>query len=239
VRVLVAASSPVVRAGLEALLGASASVAVVGVSPADSAAVAEHAERLRPDVVLAEVEWGGEGDDGEGHAPPAALLAALAAHGGEASSSGPALPAAVLLVSDADDVGRWASAALRAGVRAVLPRTAAASEIVLAVESAAAGLVVLHPDVAAALLAAAPDPAPALPNERSAAAGGGGPPLTPREVEVLGMLAEGLANKQIAPRLGITEHTVKYHVASIFAKLGASSRTEAVMVGARRGLVML
>ncbi|HWJ23459.1 MAG TPA: LuxR C-terminal-related transcriptional regulator, partial [Gemmatimonadaceae bacterium] len=60
-----------------------------------------------------------------------------------------------------------------------------------------------------------------------------------REIEVLGMLAEGLGNKQIAPRLGITEHTVKYHVASIFAKLGASSRTEAVMVGARRGLVML
>jgi DNA-binding NarL/FixJ family response regulator len=247
VRVLVAASSPVVRAGLEALLGASASVTVVGVAAGDAAAVAEHAERLRPDVVLVEVEPGGADDEGEErpHAPPAALLAALAAHGGESSSSAPS-PAAVLLVPDADDAGHWAPAALRAGVRAVLPRTASAAEIALAVESAAAGLVVLHPEVAAALLASgvhaeaadqpAPSPRAALPDEP---AGGGGPPLTPREIEVLGMLAEGLGNKQIAPRLGITEHTVKYHVASIFAKLGASSRTEAVMVGARRGLVML
>lgn len=244
VRVLVAASSPVVRAGLEALLGASASVTVVGVAAGDAAAVAEHAERLRPDVVLVEVEPGGGDDEGEDrpHGPPAALLAALAAHGGE-SSSAPS-PAAVLLVPDADDAGHWAPAALRAGVRAVLPRTASAAEIALAVESAAAGLVVLHPEVAAALLAAAvhadtvdhpaPSPRAALPDELAS-----GPPLTPREIEVLGMLAEGLGNKQIAPRLGITEHTVKYHVASIFAKLGASSRTEAVMVGARRGLVML
>ena len=244
VRVLVAASSPVVRAGLEALLGASASVTVVGVAAGDAAAVAEHAERLRPDVVLVEVEPGGGDDEGEDRppAPPAALLAALAAHGGESSSSAPS-PAAVLLVPDADDAGHWAPAALRAGVRAVLPRTASAAEIALAVESAAAGLVVLHPEVAAALLAAAvhadaadqpaPSPRAALPDEPA-----GGPPLTPREIEVLGMLAEGLGNKQIAPRLGITEHTVKYHVASIFAKLGASSRTEAVMVGARRGLVL-
>ncbi|HWJ22796.1 MAG TPA: response regulator transcription factor, partial [Gemmatimonadaceae bacterium] len=232
VRVLVAASSPVVRAGLEALLGASASVTVVGVAAGDAAAVAEHAERLRPDVVLVEVEPGGADDEGEDrpHAPPAALLAALAAHGGESSSSAPS-PAAVLLVPDADDAGHWAPAALRAGVRAVLPRTASAAEIALAVESAAAGLVVLHPEVAAAPLAAAvhadaadqraPASRAALPDEPA-----GGPSLTPREIEVLGMLAEGLGNKQIAPRLGITEHTVKYHVASIFAKLGASSRTE-------------
>jgi DNA-binding NarL/FixJ family response regulator len=241
VRVLVAASSPVVRAGLEALLGASPSLAVVGVAAGDAAAVAEHAERLRPDVVLVEVEQaGGEGDDPEEPAPPAALLGVLGAHGGELSSSVAPSPAAVLLVADVDDAGRWAAAALRSGVRAVLPRTAGAAEIVLAVEAAAAGLVSLHPDVAAALLAAVPagpTPRPAPPNERAAA--DGVPVLTPREVEVLGMLAEGLANKQIAPRLGITEHTVKYHVASIFAKLGASSRTEAVMLGARRGLVML
>ncbi|HKC74673.1 MAG TPA: response regulator transcription factor, partial [Chloroflexota bacterium] len=63
--------------------------------------------------------------------------------------------------------------------------------------------------------------------------------LTPREIEVLGMLAEGLGNKTIARRLGISEHTVKFHVGSIFAKLDASSRTEAVTLGARRGLIML
>lgn len=63
--------------------------------------------------------------------------------------------------------------------------------------------------------------------------------LTSREIEVLGMLAEGLGNKAIAKRLGISEHTVKFHVSSIFSKLNASSRTEAVTLGARQGLIML
>ena len=63
--------------------------------------------------------------------------------------------------------------------------------------------------------------------------------LTPREREVLDMLAEGLSNKEIAWRLQISEHTVKFHVASVFAKLDVSTRTEAVMQGIRRGLVML
>jgi len=64
-------------------------------------------------------------------------------------------------------------------------------------------------------------------------------PLTPREVEVLGMLAEGQSNKSIAYRLGISEHTVKFHVTSIMGKLNAGSRTEAVTQGIRQGLIML
>jgi DNA-binding NarL/FixJ family response regulator len=64
-------------------------------------------------------------------------------------------------------------------------------------------------------------------------------PLTPRESEVLQMLASGLANKEIAAKLAISEHTVKFHVASILGKLGAGSRTEAVALGIRRGLVLL
>jgi DNA-binding NarL/FixJ family response regulator len=63
--------------------------------------------------------------------------------------------------------------------------------------------------------------------------------LTPREIEVLAMMAEGLANKTIAYRLNISEHTVKFHVGSIFGKLGAQSRTEAVTLGIRQGLIML
>ena len=62
--------------------------------------------------------------------------------------------------------------------------------------------------------------------------------LTPRESEVLQMLASGLGNKEIAAKLAISEHTVKFHVASILGKLGASSRTEAVSLGIRRGLVL-
>jgi DNA-binding CsgD family transcriptional regulator len=67
----------------------------------------------------------------------------------------------------------------------------------------------------------------------------GGETLTPRETEVLRMLAEGAGNKQIARRLGISEHTVKFHVGSILAKLNAASRTEAVTLGVRRGLIPL
>jgi DNA-binding NarL/FixJ family response regulator len=64
-------------------------------------------------------------------------------------------------------------------------------------------------------------------------------PLTAREAEVLALLSLGLPNKQIALRLQISEHTVKFHIAAIFAKLGAASRTEAVSIGARQGLITL
>jgi DNA-binding NarL/FixJ family response regulator len=64
-------------------------------------------------------------------------------------------------------------------------------------------------------------------------------PLTPRETDVLQMLAEGLPNKSIAYNLGISEHTVKFHISSIFSKMGVSSRTEAVTSAARLGLILL
>ncbi len=63
--------------------------------------------------------------------------------------------------------------------------------------------------------------------------------LTRREVEVLGMVAAGLANREIASRLGVSEHTIKFHISSILGKLGASSRTEAVTCGIKRGLILL
>jgi len=133
-------------------------------------------------------------------------------------------PAVVVLGDDPPD--GWAARAIRAGARGALPRTATGEQIAAAVAAAAAGLTVLSGEMSAARPAvhAAPPPAQAL---------------TPREVEVLAMLAEGLANKEIAGRLGISDHTVKSHVASIFAKLGASSRAEAVVSGARMGLIML
>jgi DNA-binding NarL/FixJ family response regulator len=64
-------------------------------------------------------------------------------------------------------------------------------------------------------------------------------PLTGREIEVLQLMAQGLANKQIAVALSLSEHTVKFHLSSLYAKLGVTSRTEAVRAGARRGLVVL
>lgn len=137
-------------------------------------------------------------------------------------------PAIVLLVEDWPPGGL--GDLLRLGVRGVLPNDATASEIVRAVEAVAVGLTVLHPAGVEALL-------PTLSASRAVAEPSQA--LTSREVEVLTMLAEGLGNKTIARRLGISEHTVKFHIGSIFSKLKASSRTEAVILGARQGLILL
>jgi len=122
--------------------------------------------------------------------------------------------------------------ALGSGTRAILPRDATSEEIVAAIQATATGLVVLHPHVLRSMLS------PILPGEESEP-DPSDQTLTPREIEVLRMVAEGLGNKEIASRLGISDHTVKFHISSIFAKLGASSRTEAVTVGIRQGLIMV
>jgi two-component system, NarL family, response regulator YdfI len=113
-------------------------------------------------------------------------------------------------------------------VRAHLPPDATASEVLAAVAAVGQGLVVLTRTQAERLLPARSgrDDLPRLIEA-----------LTPREVEVLRLLADGLVNKEIADRLGISEHTAKFHVASILGKLQASSRTEAVAQGMRRGLI--
>jgi DNA-binding NarL/FixJ family response regulator len=121
--------------------------------------------------------------------------------------------------------------ALRAGARAVLPSDVPPDQLLAALEAAAAGLIVVHPAEVNAMFPAT-EPASRTIAELAE-------PLTPRENEVLQMLASGLANKEIAARLVISEHTVKFHVASILGKLGAASRTEAVSLGIRRGLVLL
>ena len=136
-----------------------------------------------------------------------------------------ALPAALVVL--ADDPGLPAIAeALRSGTRAVLPKRSSVSQIVAAIEAAAQGLVVLQPGDLDDLLVA--------PRSTSLAE-----PLTPREFQVLAMLAEGQSNKSIAHSLGISDHTVKFHVTSIMGKLNAGSRTEAVTLGIRQGLIML
>jgi two-component system, NarL family, response regulator YdfI len=135
------------------------------------------------------------------------------------------LPIPVVLLFDSADSALIRSA-LRSGIRGAISWDATPQEIESAVHAAYAGLVVTTSTAIAGLL---PDP----PAEELAE------PLSGRELEVLDQLAEGLSNKLIAHRLNISEHTVKTHVASIFAKLGASSRTEAVSQAIRRGLVML
>ena len=136
-------------------------------------------------------------------------------------------PAIVLLTGESQPV--WTQDALALGVRAMLSRDASANEILAAIDAAAAGLAVVDPRELATLVSAA---APAHTSDSSSA-------LTARELEVLRMLAEGAANKTIAWKLGISEHTVKFHVASILAKLNASTRTEAVTIGIRKGMILL
>jgi NarL family two-component system response regulator YdfI len=131
-----------------------------------------------------------------------------------------------ILVLTSDPQPPWMTEALRSGIRGILPRDASTAEVAAAIAAAAAGLVVLHPQ---SMDGSVTRPIPSRPAE----------PLSPREIEVLRLMAEGLSNKTIAWRLSISEHTVKFHVNSIFSKLGAGTRTEAVMVGVRQGLVLL
>lgn len=117
--------------------------------------------------------------------------------------------------------------ALSRGARAVLTRRADGPRLTSALKAAHHGLIVIDPKLAPTIVTA------------SGRRDGSGEPLTERELAVLELVAAGLSNKRIARKLGITEHTAKFHVTSILGKLGASSRTEAAMLGARRGLVML
>lgn len=131
-------------------------------------------------------------------------------------------PAVVALVPD----DRGAGEALLAGARAVLPRDVAAPRLAAAVAAAVEGLIAVDDAFEGAL----------SPSRGAAAAS---EELTPREQEVLHLLAQGLSNKGIAQRLGISEHTAKFHVNAILSKLGAQTRTDAVVRAARLGLVML
>ncbi len=143
-----------------------------------------------------------------------------------------AAPVTAMVLLSHNPQPEWIREALRAGARAVLPADASGEEVVAAVEAAAAGLIVIDPRDLESLIGTA------LPAHRGMT-GTEVQPLTSREIEVLRMIAEGHGNKTVAWKLGISEHTVKFHVGSIMSKLGASSRTEAVSIGIRRGLILL
>lgn len=216
ISVFIVAASPLARSGLENMLVAR-QVEVAG----SVAALDELDGRLDDapaDVIL--IDSTGE--------PLDAFLDSLTSSGLASDFS------MVLLVEPAFLAA--SSAALREGIRAVLPNDVSPDQLVAALQAAASGLLVLHP---AQVLAQSNSNGFALAPARSQALDEQVEALTPRESEVLQMVASGLGNKEIAAKLSISEHTVKFHVASILGKLGASSRTEAVSVGIRRGLVLL
>jgi DNA-binding NarL/FixJ family response regulator len=139
----------------------------------------------------------------------------------------PALP--VLALSEGAG-GASVLAALQAGARGCLPKTATAAELAEAARRLAAGESILHPASTTALLQQlrhAPGATPAP--ER----------LTPREAEVLQAVSAGLTNKAIALKLGVSEHTVKFHLSAAMSKLGAASRAEAVALAIQRGFISI
>jgi NarL family two-component system response regulator YdfI len=209
-RVIVVATSPAVRVGLTALLSGHPSLTVLE-SAAGPAGLDRTLDVMEADVAVVALEPGQE---------PSLTLRGP-------PDSVPRFPAVVLLGDE--PASAWAPRALRSGARGALPRTATADQILAAVLAAAAGLIVRVP-----LESSSPTPTSGLPILAR-------PPqaLTPRELEILGLFAEGLGNKSIAQRLGISEHTVKTHATSVFTKLDVSTRAEAVAMAARLGLIML
>jgi NarL family two-component system response regulator YdfI len=210
-RAFIVTASPMVRAGLENILAAQG-VEVVG-AVASVELLADHLVEGGADVVL--VDASSEHFETVLGSIDQLVLTS---------------EAAVVLLADHPAPGFLAEA-MRTGIRAILPTGSSAEQLVAAMQAAMAGLVVMHRgEIDSTFPAARPASRPfaELPE-----------PLTPREREVLQMLASGLGNKEIAARLTISEHTVKFHVASILGKLGATSRTEAVALGIRHGLVLL
>jgi DNA-binding NarL/FixJ family response regulator len=156
----------------------------------------------------------------------------------EASESGRFVASVGLDVHDApivllaDHLGRSElRRLLHSRIRAVLPRDATAAEVIAAIRAVVAGLTVLSSEDMDVLV-----PAPVHDDDHDLLHE---EPLSARETEVLLMMAEGMANKEIASQLNISEHTVKFHVSSILSKLAVSSRGEAVARGVREGLIMI
>jgi len=209
--VVVAARQAVARLGWREVLAESGDLRIVGVAGLESG---DSVRDMGPSAVLAI-------DGGDDLASIARLAADLSETGVPLVVVGP-LPTSGL------------ANLLRAGVRGILPETSSVDEVAAALSGATRGLLVLAPALAGSIVAAL-----GRGLETSTGASAEVESLTDREAEVLDLLALGLANKAIARRLGISEHTVKFHVGSILAKLGAVSRTEAVTIAARKGLLAL
>lgn len=229
-RLLLVTGSDTRSGRLEAAWAHRHDVAIVGTVDVTATPV-EAIEAADPDVVIVDGDasdaerWTAE-LDGSGHRP------------------------AIVLLLDEDDADRLLP--LPDIVGAVLSRDAHAGELAAAIDAAGAGLLVIDRRFTGGTWSArngvAGGAAPTAQRRRAPAPirfaepdadGRSPPPLTPREAEVLAMMADGLANKNIAARLGISENTVKTHVAAVLTKLGAGSRAEAVAIGARAGVLLL
>lgn len=208
IRILVADDHPMLREGLVAVLSTQPDFEVVG-EASDGSEVVRLAERLGPDVILLDLEM--PNLDG------VAALEKLRDTGSEAQT----------VVFTAYDTDERILSALRAGARGYLLKGASRKEIFDAIRTVYSGGSLLQPVVTTRLLERIER---GDEQERSNS-------LTPKELEVLALLARGRKNSEIADTLFIGERTVKFHVSSILGKLGAHNRTEAARIAIHRGLI--
>jgi DNA-binding NarL/FixJ family response regulator len=222
-RVLIVAADPLARAGLGALLAAASGCRVMGQSSGE-AELQRELTVYQPHVVLWDMGWEPL------RAAATATASSVAEHGErrppleqlmEVREAGYAV--VVLLADEAQAAVLWT-----AGLRCLLLRDSHADKLVSALAAAVQGLVVLDEALLSVLLSSSQlESAPLMQQ------------ITPRELDVLRLLAEGLPNKIIADRLHISDHTVKFHVNALMEKLQAQSRTEAVVRAMRGGVLPL
>jgi DNA-binding NarL/FixJ family response regulator len=217
VRIVVADDHQVVRTGFAALLDTQPDFVVLGTA-SDGAEAVRMSRELRPDVVLMDVRM--PGTDG--------IEATRQLAGSEGS------PRVIILTTF--DLDEYVYDALRAGASGFLLKDVTAERLFDAVRVVAAGEALLAPAVTRRLISefARLRPQASGQGEKPAAAIG---ELTPRETEVVRLLAEGLSNPEIAARLVVTEETVKTHVSRVLHKLGLRDRTQAVVLAYESGLV--
>ena len=206
IRIAVAATSAVRRAGLESIIRSHAEFHLAG-SFGAVASLVSFARSTELDVIVIDTD----------------SIRDLLLE--------PTSDAAIVLLTEVTEA-RSISRLLRSGVRAILSRESDPDDVLSAIYASYDGLVLLSTPTAESLAAVYGDQPLEVEAELSEE-------ITSRETDVLRMLAQGLVNKDIAARLGISEHTVKFHISSILDKLGASTRTEAVTLGIRRGLIAI
>jgi len=215
VRILIVDDHELARLGLASVLGTADWIEVVG-GAADCASGMEAVRQLQPDVVLLDIRM--PGMDG------LACLPQMKA----------AMPqVAVIIVTFYDD-RRYILEAIRQGASGYLLKDASAAEILDTIRRVVEGQLAIDPQLLREALATPPEPA-ALADSPGALADAYS--LTPRERDVLGLVAEGLTNKEIGAQLSIAEDTVKKHVQNLIWKLRAADRTQAAIIALRVGLL--
>ncbi|MEV7868365.1 response regulator transcription factor [Streptomyces sp. NPDC088124] len=218
IRVIIVDDQAMVRAGFAALLSAQSDIDVVGEAP-DGRKGVEVSRTVHPDVVLMDVrmpEMDGLAAARELLNPPAGVI-----H----------LPKVLMLTTfDVDD---YVYEALRAGASGFLLKDAPPADLIAAVRIVASGEALLAPSVTRRLIADFAQQRPAPRRDRAQRLRG----LTPRETEVLELIARGLSNPEIAERLVVAEQTVKTHIGRVLSKLGLRDRAQAVIFAYESGLV--